>query len=203
MSVLLDKDIREIFTTHHAKRYPKSNLLSEVRINNGLAIADLVSFGIKTSHCYEIKSDKDKIARALEQSKSYDIVFNKISLITTATQYKKALEIIPHYWGIIVVSNTPRIKVCYIRKASDSPLFSKQKALFTLWRDELLNILLMKNIIEKPKKKSSRSELINILCTELSTTEICRSMNSYLVDREHNYQEKNWFRSNALKSRLS
>jgi len=66
MSILLDKDIREIFTTHHSKRYPKSNLLSEVRINNGLAIADLVSIGINTTHCYEIKSDRDKITRVLD-----------------------------------------------------------------------------------------------------------------------------------------
>jgi hypothetical protein len=143
MSVLLDKDIREIFTSHHAKRYPKSNLLSEVRVNNGLAIADLVSIGIKTSHCYEIKSDRDKITRALDQSKYFDIAFNKISLITTVAQYKKALDIIPVYWGLIVVSDTPKIKVRYLRKATFSPFFSEQKALLTLWRDELLVSLIV------------------------------------------------------------
>ena len=191
MGILLDKDIREIFTSHHAKRYPKSKLLSEVRVNNGLAIADLVSIGIKTSHCYEIKSDRDKITRVLDQSKYFDIAFSKISLITTMAQYKKALDIIPAYWGLIVVSNTPKIKVHYLRKASFSPLFSKQKALLTLWRDELLGILLMKNIIEKPKNKFSRNDLIDILCAELSTTEICKSMNNNLLSRKQNYQERN------------
>jgi hypothetical protein len=193
MSILLDKDIREIFTAHHAKRYPRSKLLSEVRVNNGLAIADLVSIGIKTSHCYEIKSDRDKITRVLDQSKYFDIAFKKISLITTIAQYKKALDIIPAYWGLIVVSGTPKTKVRYLRKASFSPLFSEQKALLTLWRDELLGILLMKNIIEKPKNKYSRSDLIDILCAELSTTEICKSMNNHLVSREQNYQKMNWF----------
>ena len=201
MAPLLDKDIRDIFVSHYAKRYPKSKLLSEVRINNGLAIADLVSIGIRSSHCYEIKSDKDKISRVLEQSKSYDTVFNKISLITTFTHYKKALDIIPPYWGIIVVNNTPRDKIHYLRKASLSPLFSNQNALFTLWRNELLNILLMKKIIEKPKNKSSRSELINILCTKLSTSEICKLLNSSLINR--NYQEIKWFRSNLSISHLS
>ena len=203
MAVLLDKDIRDIFISHYAKRYPKSKLLSEVRINNGFAIADLVSIGIRSSHCYEIKSDKDKITRVLEQSKSYDIVFNKISLITTFTHYKKALDIIPPYWGIIVVSNTPRKKIQYLRKASLSPLFSNQNALFTLWRNELLNILVMKRIIENPNNKSSRSDLINILCEKLSDTEIGKSMNTILINREQNYKEKIWFRSNALKSHQS
>jgi hypothetical protein len=194
MSILLDKDIRKIFTTHYRKRYPKSNLLGEVRINNGLAIADLVSIGIKTTHCYEIKSDKDKIARVLEQSKSFDIVFKKISLITTLSQYKKAIDIIPSYWGIIVVSNTPRNKVYYYRKAVYSPYFSKQKALHTLWRDELLDIILMKNINEKSIYRSSRSKIIDILCNNLSATEICRLTNFFLLNRQQNYQKINWFK---------
>jgi len=194
MSILLDRDIREIFATHHAKRYSKSNLLSEVRINNGLAIADLVSIGIKTTHCYEIKSDKDKISRVLEQSKSFDIVFNKISLITTLTHYEKALNIIPLYWGIIVVSDTPKNKVHYRRKAVCSPLFSKQKALYTLWRDELLNIVLMKSINEKSTNRSSRSKIIDVLCNNLSTTETCRLMNHFLLNRQQNYQKIDWFK---------
>ena len=194
MSVLLDKDIREIFTSHHAKRYPKSSLLSEVRINNGLAIADLVSIGNKTSHCYEIKSDRDKITRVLEQSKSYDIVFNKISLITTYNNYEKALDIIPSYWGIILVSNLPKNRVYYYRKASISPCFSKQNALYTLWRDELLNILLKKNIVEKSVNRASRSKLIDTLCNKLSDTETCRLMNHCLLNRQYNQQNINWFK---------
>jgi hypothetical protein len=194
--VLRDNDIRNIFSIHHSKRYPNSKLLNEVRINNGLAIADLVSIGIKTSHCYEIKGDTDKISRTVNQAKSYDTVFNRISLITTNAHFKKAVNTIPPYWGIILVSNTPSIKLNYFRKASFSPFFSKQKALFTLWRDELLNILLMKNIIEKSTNKYSRRELINILCDNVSTTEICRLMNNYLLIREQNYHKKYWFRAN-------
>jgi hypothetical protein len=194
MSILLDKEIREIFTTHHSKRYPKSNLLNEVRINNGLAIADLVSIGINTAHCYEIKSDKDKIARVLEQSKSYDIVFNKISLITTLTNYEKALDIIPPYWGIIVVSDSPKNKVYYYRKADYSPYFSKQKALYTLWRDELLDIIAMKKINDKSTSRASRSKIIDILCDNLSTTEICRLMNHFLLNRQKDYQKIDWFK---------
>ena len=196
MSVLLDKDIREIFSTHHSKRYPKSKLLSEVRVNNGMAIADLVSIGIKSSHCYEIKSDKDNVIRIHEQSKSFDIAFNKISLITTYSQYKKALEIIPQYWGIIIVSNTPGKKILYSRKASPSPLFSEQKALLALWREELLSMASAKKLFDKSFKRASRSELIDILSSNLSTTEICRLLNYYLLIREKNYQKREWFRAN-------
>jgi hypothetical protein len=192
--VLFDYNIREIFTKHHVKRYPKSRLLNEVRINNGLAIADLVSVGINTSHCYEIKSDKDKISRIIEQSKSYDLVFNKISLITTSTHYKKAINIIPPYWGIIIVSNTPKNKVNYYRKADISPLFSKQIALNTLWREELLKIVLKKNLSEKSINRASRSILIEALCENLSDTEICKYMNFFLIKREQNHQKISWFK---------
>ena len=194
-NILLDKDIREIFTIHHAKRYPKTKLLSEVSVNNGMAIADLVSIGIKSSHCYEIKSDKDKITRILEQSKSFDIVFNKISLITTHAQYEKALNIIPQYWGIIIVSNTPESKIRYLRKALLSPLFSEQKALLALWRDELLNIALMKNINKKSLNRASRNELIELISSNLNTTEICKLLNYYLLIREQNNNKFDWFRA--------
>ena len=195
-TILGDKDIREIFTVHHAKRYPKSKLLSEVRVNNGMAIADLVSIGIKSSHCYEIKSDKDKITRIREQSKSFDIVFNKISLITTYAQYEKALNILPPYWGLIIVSNSPEQKIHYLRKASLSPIFSKQKALLVLWRDELLNIAFNKNKNEKSFNKASRKELIDFISLNLSTTEICRLLNNYLLIREKNNLKMNWFKDN-------
>ena len=194
VSILLDKDIREIFSTHHTRRYPKSNLLNEVRINNGLAIADLVSIGVKSTHCYEIKSDRDKIARALEQSKYYDLVFNKISLITTYAQYEKAIYTIPSYWGIVIVGNNPKNKVHYFRKAEISPLFCKQKALYTLWRDELLKIMLIKNITEKSINRSSRSKLIETLCDNLSNTEVCKLLNQNLLIRQQNYQKIEWFR---------
>ncbi|MCL2244114.1 MAG: sce7726 family protein [Treponema sp.] len=194
MSILLDKDIREIFTVHHAKRYPRSILLSEVRVNNGLAIADLVSIGGKTSHCYEIKSDRDKISRVLEQSKSYEVVFKKISLITTYNLYKKALVTIPSYWGIVIVSNTPKNKVYYCRKASVSPYFSKQDALYTLWRDELLKILLMKNITEKSSGRASRSMLIDTLCGKLSNLETCKWVNYFLLNRQYNQRKTSWFK---------
>jgi hypothetical protein len=164
-------------------------------VNNGLAIADLVSVGARTSHCYEIKGDTDKVTRIIEQSKSYDFVFNKISLITTFAQHKKALDTIPPYWGLIMVSNTPKIKIRYFRKASSSPYFSKHKALFTLWRNELINILLMKNIVEKPIHNISRRELIDILCDNISSTEICKLVNNTLLIREQNYQKKEWFKS--------
>ena len=194
MAVLFDKDIREIFTIHHSKRYPKSKLLSEVRINNGLAIADLVSIGIKTSHCYEIKSDRDKISRALAQAKYYDIVFNKISLITTHNHYEKAVDILPSYWGIIIVSNTFKNKVRYFRKASISPHFSKENALCTLWRDELIKILLIKNVTEKSINRASRSKLIDTLSNNLSSNETIKLMNQFLLERQQNYQKVNWFK---------
>lgn len=186
MPVLLDNDIRKIFISHHEKRYPKTNLLSEVSINNGLAIADLVSMGIKTSHCYEIKSDKDKISRVLVQAKSYDIVFQKISLITTPSKCQKAIDIIPAYWGIIIVSKDPENKVSYVRKALPSPYFSEKKALQTLWRDELINIVTTKKIIEKSTSKLNRSVLIDSICDNLSSTEICKLVNDYMLARRKN-----------------
>jgi len=194
MSILLDKDIREIFTKHHTKRYPKSKLLSEVRVNNGMAIADLVSIGVKSSHCYEIKSDKDKITRILEQSKSFDIAFHKISLITTYSQYKKALDIIPQYWGLVIVGNTPERKIRYLRKAMLSPMFSEQKALLVLWREELMKIARIINMNEKSLNRASRRVLIDFISSNLSTTEICRLLNSHLLIREQNNNKIDWFR---------
>jgi hypothetical protein len=72
-----------------------------------------------------------------------------------------------------------------MRKASASPLFSKQKALLTLWREELLKILLMKNIVEKSVNRLNRKDLIDVLSSNLSNTEVCKLTNYFLLDRQN------------------
>lgn len=188
--ILRDKDIREIFQLYHNKRFPSCKLIHELRVNNGNAIADLVSVG-KAIHCYEIKSDADNINRAIKQSKSYDITFNKVTLVTTKNHVPNALKLLPEYWGIISIEVRHSIKVKYIRRASISPIFSARSALNILWKEELLSHL-FENGAENVSSKLSRIKLIDFILDSQNKGQVRDMISNSLKIRDDKYGKIVW-----------
>ncbi|MGR2946166.1 sce7726 family protein [Vibrio vulnificus] len=116
-------------------------ILEELHVHKGNAIADLVAV-YKEPHCYEIKGDNDNITRIEKQGFFYNLVFNKITLVTTQKHLNNALSKAPAHWGIIVVSRDDcKFKIKHHRKASNNPFFNKEKAIQTLWRQEMISII--------------------------------------------------------------
>lgn len=192
-AILKDRDIRQAFQQYHTKRFPTCALLQELRVLNGIAVADIVSVGQKL-HCYEIKSDTDQLDRALKQSKSYDLSFNKITLITTQYHLRRALKILPAYWGIISVEIGPNVPVRYIRAAKPSPLFSTQQALKLLWKDELLDCV-MEREHNNSFKKLNRADLIKLVDAVLTKFEVINLITTSLMARSSKYQKIDWLRN--------
>lgn len=197
LSVLKDKEIRQMFDLYHRKRFPTCTLLQELRVINGTAIADMVSIG-HTLHCYEIKSDADKLSRALEQSKSYDLSFNKVTLLTTQGHCNHALELLPPYWGIISFEVGTRTKIKYVRAAKPSPLFSTAHALKILWREELTDYI-VENNIRNISKNASRSKLINSINSILTRDQIINLIATSLKVRASKFHRIKWQRISPTK----
>ena len=175
--MLNDPSIRKALLEKLRNRKPKA-ILEELHVHNGNAIADVVTLD-REAHCYEIKGSGDKIARIREQGYYYDSVFRRITLVTTENHIKKALELASPHWGIMLAKITDqKIVIQNIRGSKISPLFDKEKALRTLWKCEMLDLL------EDPKCQRSSKEVLSQLIAETTKNlQISSQICSMLIDR--------------------
>lgn len=156
-------------------------IIEELRVHNGNAIADVVGL-YKEAHCYEIKSDLDKIERIQEQSQFYNLSFPKVSLVTTERHVEKALDIAPAFWGVVVVkARGDNIVFHSVRKAGTNPEFCKRTALLTLWKAEMLDMMSPE---AKLHKKDRRELLVNTLSKKLGKVRISQGISTALVKRQ-------------------
>lgn len=176
-----DPEIRAAFSHFYKRMAPDAVLKHEVHVNDGRAIADIVSLS-KFAHCFEIKSDLDNLDRVSLQSESYDSAFVKITLITTAPKIDKALSILPEYWGLLEYDPTLPSAFKYIRKSTKSPYFKPRIALKSLWRDELLNIL-PASIKRSTSSRLNREGLISIIVESYSESKIAELFSRSIKNR--------------------
>jgi len=181
MKKLNDRVIRKSLITKLNNRSKKPNaIIEELRVHNGNAIADVVAL-YKDAHCYEIKSDLDKIERAIAQGSFYNPSFRKISLVTTKKHIKKALDIAPPFWGILLAEPTKKeVKISTIRKATLNSNFSKNLALLTLWKAEMLNLIPHDT---NKYKRINRDTLTKIISSNLKKTEVSQEISNALAKR--------------------
>lgn len=183
MNKLDDKIIREnlINKLMNQSAKPKA-IVEELRVHNGNAIADVVGL-YNEAHCFEIKSDLDKIQRVREQSKFYNPSFPKISLVTTEKHLLKAQQICPPFWGILLAKeNGDELTVRNVRKAKKNPEFCKKTALLALWKIEMLNF---PTLAAKKYKYDNRENLIEILAANLGKESISRGISDAVAKRSN------------------
>lgn len=146
------------------------HIVEELRIHDGNAIADVVACNLKTMHCYEIKSDLDKIERVTAQAAYFNLAFPKLTLVTTEKHLAKAEELTPSFWGIMLASpQKNQVVLKSVRKHSHNPAFSKYKALKSLWKTELLDLLCN---LQVPKKNLNRSQIAKELSSKMTKQSI-------------------------------
>lgn len=177
-----DKEIRECLKERLSRLFPAPRaIIEELRVHKGNAIADVVTLH-RYAHCYEIKSDKDKIEKAQKQAQFFDLVFQKSTLVTTDRHLDRAIRLLPPHWGILLARETgERVSFTYHRPACKSPHFDKKLALMTLWRSELAS--LAEPLAEVNINKHSRSSLSALLAEKLSASQLSREICSRLATR--------------------
>ncbi len=161
---LNDKLIRKELKAYLLKKkISRKEIIEELSVHNGNAIADVVSLN-KKLHCYEIKGETDSLSRLKNQKIYYDSTFPLTTLVTTKNHLTSAHDKVPIHWGIIEVKYMNK-KVTFknIRKASNNINRAEDKALLLLWKSELQE--LYKKIFKRlPKSKLSRIGLIQEIC---------------------------------------
>ena len=81
---------------------PDAVVLQEVKIPRPSARIDMAA--INGQLCgYEIKSDVDSLVRLRHQVKSFNVIFDNVSIVTTARHLKSAADLLPQWWGILLM----------------------------------------------------------------------------------------------------
>jgi hypothetical protein len=111
-------------------------------------------------HGYEIKSEKDSLARLHGQQKIYNMVFKTVTIIASSCHIDELKDTIPYWWGIAeaVWDNTnSSVEIYWIRIPHNNPSPDRSAVARLLWRDEALEELAVMGLDEglrsKPRKE--------------------------------------------------
>jgi len=184
-----DVEIRQNF---HKKRLRRQHaqkdtlVIDELGLNHGKCRADIAVVNGQFVG-YEIKSNNDSLRRLEEQVKSYNAVFDKISIVVGDRHINSVQNYIPQWWGVIVSVRGPRgaINFDIIRKAQMNknvdPIFLAR----LLWRNEAEEILKQKKLPTKILRQP-RAILYEHLADKLNIRELRNFIREYFKRR------KNW-----------
>jgi hypothetical protein len=136
---------------------------------------------------YEIKSDNDSLRRLEEQVKSYNSVFDMVSIIVGDRYINSIQNHIPRWWGVIVSVRGPKGAVNFdiIRKARTNKNVDPVSLARLLWRNEAEEILRQKKLPPRILRKP-RAILYEHLADKLNICELRRFIREYFKRR------KNW-----------
>ncbi|MDO3656000.1 sce7726 family protein [Acinetobacter genomosp. 15BJ] len=184
MTLLNDAEIRpQLISWLNGKAIKPQMILNEVTISDGSARPDIIAI-YSYSHCYEIKGDNDQIERISKQLAYYQASFKKNTLITTHKHLKKALELLPSFWGIIVAIplDNKSIIFKYARKSSYNPSYRKDIASKILWKEEMQKLLKKKSI--SFNSRSTRFDLIELIKSSSTSNEVDEFVCNSLLNRK-------------------
>lgn len=184
-----DLEIRQNFHRKNLRRQHTQKdtlVIDELGLNHGKCRADIA---VVNGHFvgYEIKSNSDSLRRLKEQIKSYNAVFDKISIVVGDRHINSIQNYIPQWWGVILSVRGPRGAVNFdtIRKAQTNKNVAPISLARLLWRNEAEEILRQKKLSPKMLRQP-RATLYEYLVDKLNICELRKFIREYFKKR------KNW-----------
>lgn len=139
--LIIRSALKKILKKKHAKD-KELRIIDELGVQHGSVRIDIaVINGIM--HGYEIKSDRDTLARLPEQMTEFNTVFDQLTLVVGKQHLYQAIHIVPDWWGITIarINSKGKIVLQTIREPEDNKEQDKVSIARLLWRDEALRIL--------------------------------------------------------------
>jgi len=184
-----DAEIRLSFHRKILLRQHKRNdtlVIDELGLNHGKCRADIA---VVNGHFvgYEIKSNNDSLRRLEEQVKSYNAVFDRISVVVGDRHINPIQNHIPKWWGIIVSFRGTRgaVNFSMIRKAQTNKSVDPVSIARLLWRNEAEEILRQKKLPPRILRQP-RAILYEHLVDKLNVSELRKLV------KKHFEKRRNW-----------
>jgi hypothetical protein len=157
---------KKILMGKHSLR--TASMLSEFRA--GVCKADLVILN-GTATVYEIKSERDSLARLLNQITNYMRVFASVNVIVGESHRESVLEVVPDDVGVMCLSK--RYSISVIRDARDRPERICPVAVFeSLRTGEAIAILQALDVAAPEVPNTQRHSAMRTLFAKLDPVEL-------------------------------
>ena len=116
-------------------------IFEELGIQNGFSRIDLAVVNGEL-HGFELKSDRDTLSRLPQQTETYGRVFDRLTLVVGERHVRRAIEMVPDWWGIRVARvESDRVHFRDLKVAITNPSLDPISVATLLWRDEALLLL--------------------------------------------------------------
>jgi hypothetical protein len=150
---------------------PNTRVVEELGLCQGVARIDLAVVN-GSIHGYEIKSDRDTLARLPAQVEIYNRTLDFVTIVTAPCHVDKIRKVVPRWWGIwTVVTDDSAARLEVSREPKRNHEIDPFSVAQLLWREEALQALdglgLATGIRSKP-----RQELWRRLAAELTRKEL-------------------------------
>jgi len=178
-----EEQIRIAAWKYHSSHH-HDTIIHELLVDQGRARIDMAVIGTSL-HGIELKSDGDTLNRLHQQMHFYNPTFEKLTLIVGYSHLYEAIEIIPAWWGIVVVEKTTSDCITFdqIRKNKKNPELCGRSVLSLLTRQEVGKLL--SGIGFRVPKSASLGFLIDAASSNLEVEQIVNHVKAVLVNRNH------------------
>lgn len=120
---------------------PTTVLLDEFGILEGRHRADVAAVN-GALHAYEIKSDRDSLARLDAQSQAYARVFDFVTVVATRRHLAELEAVLPAWCGLWEARSVrAQVRILRLRDARRNPNVDPNSLVQLLWREEAVRIL--------------------------------------------------------------
>jgi hypothetical protein len=157
-------------------------IFEELGIQHGCSRIDLAVVNGEL-HGFELKSDRDTLARLPEQAKAYGQVFDRVTLVVGERHVRHAVDLVPDWWGIRVARReSGRLRFSDLKHAIRNPSPDPQSIVALLWRAEALQFLEELGIAAGVRSKC-RTEIYSRLIREIELGVLFQKVRTCLRER--------------------
>jgi hypothetical protein len=186
LRAMRDRDIRAalwaLLDEQHADD-PDTLVLDELGICQGETRADVAVVNGSLA-AFEIKSDRDTLARLPGQIEAYQRVFDVVTVIVGGRYVERIMDAIPETWGVIqAVSQTQSVELKFLREPMKNERVDPLSVTQLLWRDEALTLLEERGLARGFRSKPRRL-LWQAIVDQLSPEEVSEAVRAQLKARE-------------------
>ena len=162
--IMRDSDVRGAASGLGSRRSTPTILVLSRKWASGPAPSESTSLVINGElHGFELKSERDTLARLEDQAELYSQVFDRMTLIIAKRHLEKAVPKIPRWWGIIAAQFQGKaIVLAPIKEAKRNPRIEPLQLARLLWRPEALAILDRRRL-----SRGYRSRTANVIAMRL------------------------------------
>ncbi|VGM95168.1 Uncharacterised protein [uncultured Avibacterium sp.] len=184
---MLDKDVRQAVKNKILKMHlndPSTLVIDELGLDHGRNRVDIAVVNGEL-HGYELKSDSDNLLRLPQQSLAYSSIMDKVTLVVGEKHVKEAVNIIPDWWGvkIVTMSSNGKVNITTYRRNKKNRSIDPFELSKLIWKEEALTLLATKIKVDWRIRKLVRKDIYKLIIDTFSLNELRDSTRAILKSR--------------------